>query len=686
MHPSDNNRSQDSPEVDFETIVDSLRQIVWTAEPDGTPRSLNRRGIEYTGLPEDERSSWHLIDLVHPEDVDRAKLAWRDATRNNADYAVDVRLRGADGRYRRHMCRASPVRDDNGGWVGWIGSAIDVEDRYLIEERLQDSERQQAETDSLLETLQSTAPVGFGFCDRDFRVIRMNSALAATNGIPPAQQIGRTVAEIVPELWPGLEPLYKGVIETEQPVINSEASGVLAGDPEREHTWLTSFYPVRLGGEVIGIGIIVVDITERKEMERRLREISEHDSLTGIANRRRFLIELERVVRHVARYDHGGALLVIDIDNFKLTNDSYGHRVGDARLKSVAQVLTSRLRETDFVARIGGDEFAVLLPEASRSQALGVATEIRAQLNERPIGPPVEVSTGIALLGGAERPTGDDVLAAADAAMYWSKDAGGSQSTVYEGEVGNVLTQVRGLQESLDKGRFVLYAQPIVDLPGGRVVRRELLIRMLSESGKVIPPSDFLPIAEEFSLTGQIDRWVVGQALDLARREPFTVNLSARSIGDPGILAAVTRAIATGLNPGNLIFEITETAVVTDFDRALEFVLALGELGCDLALDDFGTGFGSFDYLKNLPARYVKIDMEFVGEINEAPVNKEIVRSIVEIARSLEKKTIAEGVENEDVMETLLTLGVDYGQGWYFGAPQPLTQAPTHRGTRGITT
>jgi EAL domain-containing protein (putative c-di-GMP-specific phosphodiesterase class I) len=202
---------------------------------------------------------------------------------------------------------------------------------------------------------------------------------------------------------------------------------------------------------------------------------------------------------------------------------------------------------------------------------------------------------------------------------------------------------------------------------------------MLSESGKVIPPAEFLPIAEEFSLTGQLDRWVVDQALDLARREPLTVNLSAHSIGDPGILAAVTKAIATGLDPTNLIFEITETAVVTDFNRALTFVLDLGELGFDLALDDFGTGFGSFDYLKNLPARYVKIDMEFVCEINEAPVNKEIVRSIVEIARSLEKMTIAEGVENEDVMETLLTLGVDYGQGWYFGAPQPHTQTVVAR-------
>ena len=197
---------------------------------------------------------------------------------------------------------------------------------------------------------------------------------------------------------------------------------------------------------------------------------------------------------------------------------------------------------------------------------------------------------------------------------------------------------------------------------------------MLSDTGEIIPPADFLPIAERFSLVGEIDRWVIGEALALALHQPLTVNLSGRSLGDQRILTAVEEAIAKGLEPSNLIFEITETAVMSDFNIALTFVSALNELGCDLALDDFGTGFGSFTYLKHLPARYLKIDMEFIRDINTDPTDKEIVRSIVGIAHTLGKETIAEGVENADVLQTLRELRVDHAQGFHLGPPQPLLQ------------
>jgi len=201
-----------------------------------------------------------------------------------------------------------------------------------------------------------------------------------------------------------------------------------------------------------------------------------------------------------------------------------------------------------------------------------------------------------------------------------------------------------------------------------------LLIRMRSEDGEIIPPAEFLPIAEQFSLMGQIDRWVVGEALRLARQEPVTVNLSARSVGEPQILQAVRTAIAAGLDPGNLMFEITETALIADFDQALAFSSALAELGCELALDDFGTGFGTFLYLKNFPARYLKIDMEFIRDLNYNPTDRLIVESIVEIAHTLGKQTIAEGVESAEVMVALRTLGVDYAQGWHLGVPEPTAE------------
>lgn len=679
MHQGIENGTQALSDADFETIVDSIPQIVWTAAPDGSPEYLNRRGAEYTGLPDDAKPDWSWTEMVHPEDADHTEVSWREAVAGEAPFEVEFRLRRFDGEFRRHLCRALPVRSGTGGVLRWLGTATDIEDHRLSDQRMQEAELRSAETAALLDTLQSKAPVGFGFVDRDFRVIRMNEALAAINGGTVENQLGRTIAEHVPEIWPQLEPLYAGVLETGEPSINIETSGetpAAPGDSGNVHTWLTSLYPVRLEGEeVIGVGIVVVDITDRKAMEVKLKELSELDSLTGIYNRRRFLFELERAVASDARYGHAGAVLVLDIDNFKLTNDSYGHAAGDSMLKSVAQVLTARLRKADIAARIGGDEFAVVLAEATAEQARTVALDIRSRLNERPIAPPVQVSIGIARLGGTQKLTVDDLLAAADTAMYQSKEAGGDQATVYEGPVGEVLSRVRKLQEALTENRFVLHSQPIIELSSGRVAFRELLIRMRSKAGEIIPPADFLGLADEFSLMGQIDRWVVGEALGLAHHEPVTVNLSARSVGDLSILAAVRQAIAAGLDPRHLTFEITETAAMADFDRALAFATSLKDIGCELALDDFGTGFGTFTYLKFLPARYLKIDMEFVRDIKDDPTDEEIVRSIVRIAHTLGKETIAEGVENASVLEMLRELGVDYVQGWHLGEPEPISNA-----------
>ena len=654
--------------VDLETIIDSITNIVWTATADGTPEYFSKRGAEYSGL----ENSDSVTTLVHPDDLDRVTRAWEDAVAKRAPYEVELRLRRHDGTYRRHLFNAQPVRDAAGDVVRWVGTATDIEDQRGLEERLRQTERRGAEVLSLLETVQSAAPVGLGFCDREFRMIRANDALAATSGVSAEEQIGRTVPEIIPELWPELGPVYRSVLETGEPVINIEAAALLPGGSEHPQTWLTSFYPVHLEGEVIGIGTVVVDITQRKAMERQLENLADRDPLTGIYNRRRLLIELKRVLSDSARYGRPGAVLVLDIDNFKLTNDSYGHLAGDHQLKSVAKVVGDRLRETDIVARTGGDEFAVILPESTPEQALKVSVEMRAQLCERPSGPPVRVSIGIADFGGAGNVTTDELLAAADSAMYESKEAGGDRATVYGGAAANILARARHLQDALDGERFVLYSQPIVEIRSGRVDHRELLIRMLSEDGEIIPTGEFMPLAEEFALVGQIDRWVVGEAVGLARREPLSVNLSGRSVGDPEILSDVQEAIATGLDPRNLTFELTETAVMADLDRALDFVTELGRLGCEIALDDFGTGFGTFTYLKNLPARYLKIDMQFVRGINDDPVDRVIVESIITFARVLGKDTIAEGVESAEVLETLRELGVDYGQGWHFGAPEPV--------------
>ena len=671
-----------APDADFELVAESIPQIAFIAAADGSTEYINRRGRDYSGMPEDAITGFGWTGVLHPDDTDRVAEAWRDAVARKAPFSTEYRLRRGDGEFRSHAVSAIPIQTVSDEVIRWIGTATDIEDQHRLEQSLRAAERKTAESLSLLDTLQSSAPIGLGFVDRQFRLLNLNQALAATSGSPIEAQLGRTIAEVVPELWPQLQPLYERVLNTGEAVVNTETGGELPGDPGRVHTWLTSLYPVRLEGEVIGIGIVTVDITERKTMELRLKHLSEHDPLTGIYNRRRLFIELDRVLRHAARYDRAGAVLLLDVDNFKWTNDSYGHAAGDHLLISLAGVLIGRLRETDTVGRIGGDEFVLVLPEATEAQALTVALQLRALLCERPTGPPVHVSIGIAPFNGSEQLTADDVLIAADIALYQVKEAGGDQAAVYHGRSGALMARVKAVRDALAEQRFVLHAQPIVDLRNGAVAHHELLIRMVSETGEIIAPGDFLPIAERFSLAGEIDMWVLGKALEIARHQPVTVNLSGRSIGDPRMLSAIAESIAAGLDPLNLVIEITETAALNNLETASLFVAALTELGCDLALDDFGTGFGSFTYLKHVPVRYLKIDMEFVRGINTDPTDREIVRSIIGIARTLGKETIAEGVESPEVLKTLRELGVDYAQGFQLGRPEPFDMPPTDSETR----
>jgi diguanylate cyclase (GGDEF)-like protein/PAS domain S-box-containing protein len=667
-------RGGDITERSFREIAESIPHIVWLAGPDGATRYFNRLGTDYTGLEPDAYYGWGWVSLVHVDDAERARSCWARAVRAQTPYALDYRLRRADGAFRWQTCRALPIRDEVGRVVGWIGTVTDIDDQVCLQEDLLRSERQAAESLTLLETLQATAPVGFGFVDREFRLVRINEKLAATNGSPVPELLGRTVAEAVPNLWPQLEPLYRSVLETGKAVVNQEMTGELPAAPGVIRSWLNSFYPVQIDDELIGIGLVVVDITERKEMKAELRELAERDPLTGLLNRRRLVPELARVLRYAANYGHHGAVLVLDVDQFKVINDTAGHAAGDSVLRSVADVLRGRTRDSDLTARLGGDEFAVVLPETTEAQALKFASDVRSLLCERAIGPPTYVSIGISLFAPDREISADDVLVAADVAQYQAKQSGGDQSRLYRGHGSGALSWIEQIRTALAEDRFVLYGQPILDLGTGEVTFHELLIRMLSQAGEIIPPAKFLPTAEQFHLIGDIDRWVTETALRLATDgHPVAVNLSGASIGDPRLLALVRSAIADGLDPANVIFEITETAATANFEAAQLFAGTLEGIGCGVALDDFGTGFGSFTYLKYVNARYLKIDMEFINGIEHDPTDQEIVRSMVGIARSLGKKTIAEGVEHAATLTMLKDYGVDFVQGFYIGRPERLS-------------
>jgi PAS domain S-box-containing protein len=268
--------------TDFELIAESIPHIVWMAAPDGSTQYFNGRGAEYTGLPAEASYGWGWVSLVHPDDAERARQAWEHAIATQMPYELECRIRRHDGAYRWHECRSLPVRDGDGDVVRWIGTVTDIDDRKRFEDALVRSERAAAESLTLLETLEATAPVGLGFVDRDCRLVRINKMLADINGGPLEQQLGCTVAEVVPAARAQVDPVFRRVLDTGEAVANVEVSGSTAADPGRVHHWLASYSPVRVDDEIIGIGVIVVDITERYEADKARDELM-HTAVAAIA-------------------------------------------------------------------------------------------------------------------------------------------------------------------------------------------------------------------------------------------------------------------------------------------------------------------------------------------------------------------------------------------------------------------
>jgi diguanylate cyclase (GGDEF)-like protein len=519
---------------------------------------------------------------------------------------------------------------------------------------------------------QSLAQIGSWDWDIATDQVRLSSEGARLLGIEVGSHVDFSQIDAIvhPDDRINFERVVKAAIAEQRPY----ALELRFVHPSGEiHTFLARGEVTVKEGVVVSLQGTHQDITDRKRLETQLEYQAVHDPLTGLFNRRQFSEELERALRFASRYDRAGAVLMIDVDDFKLVNDVHGHAFGDQQLKSVGAAIAARARDTDLVARLGGDEFTVVLPEADIADAHGAAEDIRRAVEESGA---AHLSIGVAPFDGKTQLVADDVLVAADMALYQAKQDGKNRVAVYTGAAKGAMSWVERIHAALDDDRFVLYAQPMIDLKSGEVSHKELLIRMIGDDGEVIPPSAFLPTAERVGLITEIDRWVTREGLRLAKGgERVSINLSGPSIGDHEVMESVRAAIGDGVDPTHLIFEITETAAMTDMETARDFVAALNELGCDVALDDFGTGFGSFTYLKHLPTSYLKIDIEFVRDILANATDREVVKSITDVAHSLGKRTVAEGVENKETLEILRAYGVDCAQGWFVGPPEPIVAA-----------
>jgi diguanylate cyclase (GGDEF)-like protein/PAS domain S-box-containing protein len=445
---------------------------------------------------------------------------------------------------------------------------------------------------------------------------------------------------------------------------------------------------------VKGIVLNTRDVSERKAFEEELQHQAFHDAVTGLANRALFKDRVEHMIERQARDNLPVSILFMDLDDFKTINDSLGHAAGDRMLAEVGERLKMSLRQADTAARLGGDEFAVLLEDGGDGvDAAEVAARILASLE----GPfhlegkevfaraSIGIATADAQTGGPEG--AEELLRNADVAMYMAKEAGKGRYQVFEPAMHDTalrrLELKADLQRAVDNGEFVLHFQPVIELATGRVEGLEALVRWEHPTRGLIPPLDFIPLAEETGMIVSLGRWVLQEACLQARRlqeryvmDPplqIAVNLSARQLQRPEIVAEIAETLMkTRLDPGSLVLEITESVMMQDMELSIQRLAELKELGVQLAVDDFGTGYSSLNYIRRFPVDILKVDKSFVDGVNEGGEESALTAAIIELAGILRLRPVAEGIERADQLEKLLDLRCDLGQGYYFARPLPL--------------
>jgi len=638
-----------------------------------------------------EAPDWRT--LVHSDDMSRVQAAIRDHVAGKTPIFESLhRMRHATGEWRWVISRAKAKVDDKGRLLRLVGVELDITERKLYEEALF------REKESAQITLQS---IGDGVITTDAKGVidYLNPVAEALTGWRLEDSQGRAIEEIFrafhEETCEPLEnPLAVAIRRTRS--IKSVRPMLLIRRDGNEIYVESTASPIRDGSGAVSGGVLVFhDVSEARELNRRLSYHASHDVLTGLVNRREFENRMERALKSAKARETSYALCCLDLDQFKIVNDTCGHSAGDALLGQVGALLKSKVRWRDTLARLGGDEFAILLESCTLDEAMRTAESLREAVRnfkftweERTFR--LGASIGVVPIV-PENTDVASVLSAADSACQAAKEAGRNRVHSFEENDIDLMRRRREMQwaarinNALEEGRFELFRQTILPLQQSEEgAHYELLLRMRDETGKIVAPDNFITAAERYGITPQIDRWVienafrwlVSEADERARLSMCSINLSGQSLGDDKFLPYVIDQFhRSGLDATKICFEITETAAIASFSQANRFIQALKELGCKFALDDFGTGLSSFGYLKHFPVDYLKIDGSFVKEILHDPIDREMVRSINEIGHLTGKQTIAEFAENNEIINMLRSLGVDYAQGYGVSQPQRVLKA-----------
>jgi len=666
-------------------IIRDVRDGIVTFTRDGVLTSLNPGAERLFGVAAAGMVGQPVLQLLA---VDGIPVAISHARLYTPGEKIEVKV-GKPGIGRR-VLEVSVSENRVGQDVQLTGTIRDISDRKQIEAQLH-RERDLAQV--------TLASIGDGVITTDESgcVQYMNPVAERLTGWSADEARGQRVTLI-----------YRLVDEKTGEVLTNPVRGVLTrGEalPRIEHALLLrrdnsrvavqdSAAPIRSrDGFLIGAVLVFHDMTVTLNLARELSHQASHDALTGVPNRREFERCLIELLERPRESDRADMLCYLDLDQFKVVNDTCGHVAGDELLRQVTGLLREQLRVSDMLARLGGDEFGLILHGCPLDQALVLAERIRGSIQDyrfawegRSFS--IGVSIGVVEITPDERDLGR-LMSAADAACYAAKEDGRNRVHVYQPDDDKLLEQhgqmqwVGRLQSALDQDRLRLYVQPIVPLHSPEInpLHFEILVR-LEENGKIISPGSFLPAAERYNLMPRIDQWVVNNTLawlgDRFRKQGsldgvYCINLSGASLSDDRFRSTLRATLEQmKLPPGAICFEITETAAVANLSKVVSFILEVKQLGCSFALDDFGSGLSSFAYLKNLPVDFLKIDGSFIKDVETDPIDLAMVQAINAIGHVMGLKTIAEFVENEAILDRLVEIGLDYAQGYHLGKPTPL--------------
>jgi diguanylate cyclase (GGDEF)-like protein/PAS domain S-box-containing protein len=675
----------------FQRLVETVHDAVLVHRD--TILFANARFLSLLGMKGQDVVGRPLTEFVAPEYVELVdnNLRRRLAGESAAD-RYEIELMDRQGQVTRVELSNTVI--DSSGKPALLLTALEMLPGAVLDE-LPHKPRAMATLDAMGESVITV--------DAEGRIDYINHSAEVLLGQQAGQVLGKTfpeVASLVDEndRRPLGDPVQKA-LTTDGRATAARRAVLVPANAGSERFVEISITPLRADEkEVTGLVLVLHDTSELRGLTRQMTYQASHDALTGLVNRREFERRLLEAMDSAQTSDIGHALCYLDLDHFKVVNDTCGHTAGDNMLREIASLIKDAVRDSDTVGRIGGDEFALLLVGCPLEKARQIADNVVSSVNDfRFVWKDkifnVGVSIGLVEIG-RDSGTIEDIMNSADSACYVAKKQGGLHVHVYSareeanarhsGEIHWLLK----LQRALRDNKFELYFQPIVHARAGGVSgpALEVFVRLTSENGQpASPPAEFIRAAERYRLMPHVDRWVVQAVfaalgrggLKLPPGRSVAINLAGQTLGDAEFLEFVVECFDhTGASPSDICFEVTESSVVANLDHAQRFIAVLHGMGCEFALDNFGSGLSSFSTLKTLPMDYLKIDGSFIKNLAGDTVNQAMVAAMIELSRSLNFRVVAEQVEDQWALDTVTGMGIDFVQGFIVGRPQPLSMVP----------